>query len=112
MKIVKFRDYLVPLVLSGEKTSTWRLFDDKDLSKGDEIELREFEKTESFATAKIVKVIEKPFKALREEDMLGHEKFKSDKEMYDKYEYYYNQKVGPETIVKIIWFDDLKPLKF
>ena len=35
MKLVKFRDYLVPLVLSGEKDSTWRLFDDKGLSEGD-----------------------------------------------------------------------------
>jgi mRNA interferase MazF len=31
MEIVKFRDYLVPFVLSGEKTSTWRLFDYKEL---------------------------------------------------------------------------------
>ena len=42
MKVLKFREYLVPLVLSGEKDSTWRLFDDKDLSVGDEIELQVF----------------------------------------------------------------------
>lgn len=64
MKIVKFRDYLVPLILEGSKNSTWRLFDDKNLSVDDEIELREFGKENSFAKAKITKIIEKPFKNL------------------------------------------------
>jgi hypothetical protein len=105
MKIVKFRDYLVPLVLSGEKTSTWRLFDDKNLSIGDEIELREFGKENSFAKAKITKVIEKAFKDLSEDDKQGHEKFSSDGEMYAAYTGYYDTKVGPDSIVKIIWFE-------
>lgn len=39
MKTIKFRDYLVPLVLSGEKNSTWRLFDDKDIQVGDTVQL-------------------------------------------------------------------------
>lgn len=108
MKILKFRDYLVPLVLSGEKTSTWRLFDDKDLTVGDQIELREFGKSDSFALATIIKIVEKAFKDLTDEDMAGHETFSDDKEMYEKYEMYYKKKVGPETIVKIIWFDNLK----
>jgi hypothetical protein len=46
MKTLKFRDYLVPLILSGSKTATWRLFDDKDLAKGDAIQLLEFGKPE------------------------------------------------------------------
>lgn len=105
MKLVKFRDNLVPLVLSGKKNSTWRLFDDKYLSVGDEIELREFGKESSFARARIVKVIEKAFKNLSEGDKQGHEKFSSDNEMYETYTGYYNTKVGPDSIVKIIWFE-------
>lgn len=105
MKIVKFRDYLVPLILSGQKNSTWRLFDDKSLSLGDEIELREFEEDISFATAKITKVIEKPFRDLVEEDKEGHETFASDEEMYKTYSSYYKTIVNPDTKVKIIWFD-------
>jgi hypothetical protein len=108
MKLVKFRDNLVPLVLSGEKTSTWRLFDDKHLSVDDEIELREFSKENSFAKAKIIKVIEKAFKDLSEDDKQGHEKFSSDKQMYETYTGYYNTKVGPDSIVKIIWFELLE----
>ena len=104
MKIVKFRDYLVPLVLSGEKNSTWRLFDDKKLVSGDVIELREFGKESSFAKAKITKVIEKPFYELTEEDKIGHEKFRDDNEMYKTYSDYYKTEVGPDSIVKIIWF--------
>lgn len=105
MKLIKFRDYLVPLVLSGEKNSTWRLFDDKDLSKGDEIELREFGKDMSFARAKIIKVREKPFSDLTTADKVGHETFQNDEEMYETYSKYYQTRVGPETNVKIIWFE-------
>jgi hypothetical protein len=104
MKIVKFRDYLVPLVLSGEKNSTWRLFDDKNLSVGDEIELRESGKDHSFGKAKIIKVIEKPFKELDVTDKEGHESFRNDQEMYRTYTGYYHTPVGPDSIVKIIWF--------
>lgn len=104
MKVIKFRHYLVPLVLSGEKDITWRLFDDKDLSVGDDIELQIFAKNEPFAYGKIVKVIEKPFKKLSFEDKAGHEKFNSDQEMYATYSKYYKTEVGPETLVKIIWF--------
>lgn len=98
MKLVKFRDYLVPLVLSGQKNSTWRLFDDKDLSIGDDVELCEFGKDDSFATARITKVIEKPFGELKDDDKEGHETFSTDYEMYKTYSGYYN------TNVKIIWF--------
>ncbi len=105
MKIVKFKDYLVPLVLSGEKNSTWRLFDDKNLSVGDKLELREFGKDSSFATAIITKVIEKPFGKLTTADKEGHERFESDEQMYRTFSGYYNAEVNEETIVKIIWFE-------
>lgn len=96
---------MVPLVLSGEKNSTWRLFDDKSLVVGDEIELHEFGKDTSFASAKIIKVAEKPFGELTEADKEGHETFSSDKEMYKTYSGYYNTEVNSKTIVKIVWFE-------
>ena len=101
---MKFHDYLVPMVLSGEKTSTWRLFDDKDLSVGDNIHLKESGSLNHFADAVIVKVVEKKFEDLTEEDMVGHEKFNSVDEMYEKYGAYYNTDVGPSTMVKLNWF--------
>lgn len=110
MKLVKFRDYLVPLVLSGQKNSTWRLLDDKQLTVGDKIELREFGKDSSFATAEIIKVVEKPFGELTAKDKEGHETFKNDDEMYKTYSSYYDTRVSSSTVVKIIWFELLDRL--
>lgn len=104
MKVLKFRDYLVPFVLSGEKDSTWRLFDDKELSVGDDIELQVFVTNKPFAKAKIKKVIEKRFGDLTESDKQGHEKYKNDLEMYNEYSKYYKVLVDSGTLVKIIWF--------
>lgn len=39
MKTLKFRSHLADLILKGEKDVTWRLFDDKDLTIGDQLEL-------------------------------------------------------------------------
>ena len=105
MKVLKFRDYLVPLVLSGVKDSTWRLFDDKDLSIGDEIELQVFVTNKTFAKATITKVIEKRFGDLNDSDKQGHERYNSDEEMYAEYAKYYNVPVNPGKLVKIIWFE-------
>jgi hypothetical protein len=56
MKTIKFRDYLVPLVLSGEKNCTWRLFDDKDIQRGDNVSLINWNTKEPFANALNLKV--------------------------------------------------------
>ena len=39
MKTLKLDHELAKLVLSGQKTSTWRIYDDKDISVDDKIEL-------------------------------------------------------------------------
>lgn len=105
MKVIKFHKDLVPLVLSGEKKSTWRLFDDKDLSLGDEIELREFGVSNPFAKAKILKVVVKQFKDLTNIDKIGHEQYINDDEMYRTYSGYYKTEVDSESEVKIVWFE-------
>lgn len=110
MKTLKFRSYLVPLVLSGEKNSTWRLFDDKDLKVGDDVELLEFVTLRHFANAKLTIVIEKPFKDFTPEDKAGHEAFNTDQEMYENYKKYYKTDVGPDTLVKIMWFELVETL--
>lgn len=104
MKVIKFRDHLVPFVLSGEKSSTWRLFDDKNLTIGDMLELKEFSSERPFATAKIIEIVEKPLGELSDEDRVGHESFPNDEEMYKTFSIWYNRPVGPLTEVKIIRF--------
>lgn len=104
MKTLKFNPNLVSLVLSGEKTSTWRLWDDKDLEVGDKVSFLNSETKEEFAVGELVKVFEKQFKDLDADDWSGHEKFNSEREMYDSYSKFYNREVTPETLVKIIHF--------
>ncbi len=104
-KTLKFATDLIPLVLSGQKTSTWRLWDEKDLAVGDEVSLLDQITKQQFATAKIIKVIEKPLGELTEYDKKGHEKFANSEEMYQTYTKYYNRPVDQTTIVKIIWFE-------
>ena len=103
-KTLKFSPDLVPLVLSGEKTSTWRLFDDKDLKDGDEMIFIDWDGMQPFAEAMLTSVVVKPLDELSAEDKEGHEKFSSDEEMYATYSRYYKQPVGPETLVKIVRF--------
>jgi hypothetical protein len=96
--------YLVPLVLSGEKTSTWRLFDDKDLQNDDNLLLINKATGEEFAKAIITKIEEKKLKDLEESDFEGHEKFESEEKMYEAYRSYYGDKVTPDTIIKMVDF--------
>lgn len=103
-KTLKFEAELVPLVLSGEKGSTWRFWDDKDLKEGDVVTLIKRPEIVPFGKARIVSVIEKPIGQLTEEDKKGHEKFTSDKEMYRTYSRYYKRPITADTLIKIVRF--------
>jgi len=105
MKTLKFEDKLAKLILKGEKTTTWRLFDDKDLIEGDELILINSDTKEEFAKARIIELKEKKLKDLDDEDWQGHEEFVSDKEMYKVYSEYYNKEVIGDDLVKIIKFE-------
>ncbi|MFC1623537.1 ASCH domain-containing protein [Patescibacteria group bacterium] len=108
MKTLKFRKKLSELILKGGKNATWRLFDDKDLSAGDEVSFVVWETNEEFAKVKIIDVKETTFGELTDEDWKGHEKFNSEKEMYDTYSKYYNREVNKNSPVKIIKFELLR----
>ena len=103
-KTIKFRSHLAELVAKGEKTSTWRLFDDKDLSVGDIVDFINWDTGVKFAEAKLTDVYEKTLSTLEDADWVGHEKFASEEEMYATYKTYYGDGVGPDTVVKIIHF--------
>lgn len=105
MKTLKFRKALSELILAGEKNTTWRLFDDKDLSVGDIISFLVWETLEEFARVKITSVKESTFGKLTDEDWDGHEKFSSNGEMYKTYSEYYGRQVSSDSPVKIIKFE-------
>lgn len=104
MKTLKFADPLVPLVLSGQKTITWRLNDQKDLTVNDTLSCLRLDGSE-FAQAKILWVKTTTFKNLTLEDQEGHEKFSSNQEMLDTYSKYYNQPVNTDTVLKVVKFE-------
>ena len=104
-KTLKFAPHLVPLVLSGEKTTTWRLFDDKDLQKGDRLIFINKETGKEFAKAVITEVRETELGEVTEDDYDGHEKFESKEKMLEAYRGYYGLKVIPNSVLKIISFN-------
>ncbi len=104
MKTLKFRHILVKEVLDGKKISTWRLFDDKNLTKEDLIELIDWESKEKFADAIILEIKEKKLSEIEDSDFEGHEKFESKDIMLETYKKYYGDKVDWDTIVKMITF--------
>lgn len=104
MKALKFDPSLVHRVLSGEKTSTWRLFDDKNLAVGDRLVFINKESGEEFAIAVVTDVREKLLGDITTEDEVrqGHERFRSDQDRLDTYRGYYGDRVTPDTVVKMI----------
>src|SRR5579871_237294 len=111
MKTLKFDHDSSELIMSGKKNSTWRLFDDKDLSVDDEIKLVDKLDPNEPSTWKIIgqgrvkEVIEKKLQDITEADMAGHEHYSSKDEMLGAYRTYYGNRVDLETIVKIVFFD-------
>jgi len=105
MKTLKFRETLSKLILAGEKDTTWRLFDDKNLMAGDAVSLITWETKQEFARAKIISIRETTLGELSAEDWEGHERFSSEEEMYTTYSRYYNRLVTKDTLVKVIRFE-------
>jgi len=111
MKTLKFDHSAAQQVLNGLKTSTWRLYDDKDLSVNDDIKV--IDKVDPnnastwlvIGTAKVREVIEKKLADVTREDMEGHQIFASSNEMLDHYRSLYGERVQLDTPVKIILFD-------
>jgi len=110
MKTLKFDHALALRIVRGEKTSTWRLYDDKDLSVNDAVQL--IDKVDSsrpvtwcsVGTARIESIIQKRLGDILPEDYEGHERFKTPQAMLATYRSYYGPQVDEHTPVKIIRF--------
>ncbi|MBP9822331.1 MAG: ASCH domain-containing protein [Candidatus Pacebacteria bacterium] len=108
MKSLKFKPHLIEKILDGSKTTTWRLFDDKNLETGDEFEIINSDTKEVVGTGAIKYVTIKMLKDLDSADLDGHEKYENKEVMLENLRQYYGDKVNLETIVKIIKFELLK----
>ncbi len=111
MKKLKLDHELAELVLNGQKWSTWRMFDDKDLSVNDEVELIDKVKPDDpeawipIGIARINQIIERRLGDIEESDLDGREGFESREEMLRKFQRNYGANVTFDTPVKIIHFD-------
>lgn len=104
-KPLKFRSETIKAIQSGESDITWRLFDDKDLMVGDVIDLINVTTDKKFGEAEITEVREKKMAEIGEDDMDESERYDSPEEMYAAYkEYYAEEDIGPDTMVKVVRF--------
>ena len=99
MKTLKFGKDLIPKILSEEKTTTWRLFDDKDLQVGDKLVLIEKKSGKEFARATITEI-----RLSEIEEAAWQGKYEKKEDMYDEFKKYYGLAVTPKSILKIIVF--------
>ena len=104
MKVLKFSPSLADKILSRKKTSTWRLFDDKELEEGDVIALFDRATGKQFALATIISVTIKTLGTLTDADWEGHERYVSEEAMYAQYRTYYGDKVNENSELKMITF--------
>ena len=104
MKIIKFKDFKCQLILEGTKTSTMRIFDEKDLEVNDELELFNSDTNEVFSKALITEIILKKLGEVDDLDLVGHEKWESREDMLKTLQGFYDDKVDFNNLVKIVRF--------
>ncbi len=105
VKTLKFAPELVPLILNGTKTVTWRLFDDKNLAPGDHLDFTDKATGKKFATAEITAIREKPLGDIDDHDFAeGHERYADRAAMVAEFRKYYGEMADENTRVKIIKF--------
>lgn len=110
MKTLKLDHDLALLVESGKKSTTWRLYDDKDLSINDTVQLidkvdpKDATTWRTIGKARINSIIQKRLGDIVAEDYEGHESFASKQQMLETYRKYYGPQVDEQTPIKIIRF--------
>lgn len=110
MKKLKLDHSLAEQIRSGKKTSTLRLFDDKDLSVNDSVLL--IDKVDSanpsswkeIGTATINQVVERRLGDLTEEDLASQGIYANKQAVIADFQKLYGQNVTAQTPVKIIQF--------
>jgi hypothetical protein len=101
-KTLKFQPQHIQTILSQEKITTPRMFDDKNLVAGDIVDFVNTETGEKFASGKIIGVREMTFQEM------VYDAVEVD-EVYNQYKQYYRRDIKPKDIVKWIDFDIIKP---
>lgn len=110
MKQLKLKSWMKDDLLTGKKTKTWRMFDEKNLGLGDEVQFVDSETNQTIAVAVITEVVEKKFGEISEVDFDGHNPYPSREAMLETYRDYYGDRVNWDTVIKMITFQLKKEL--
>jgi ribonuclease HI len=112
MKTLKFNHDDAQEILQAKKDTTWRLYDDKDISVDDQLKI--IDKAEPnnpsawqvIGQGKVIEIVEKKMGSLTPEDMTmaGHREFRTLDDALETYKGYYGDRVSLDTPVKIIRF--------
>lgn len=104
MKVLRFTEELARKILNGTKTVTWRMFDDKDLAAGDEIEFRVSGSDEVVAHGVIEAVNIKTLGTVDPSDYSVGQEPSSPEQLLEEFRGYYGDRVTLDTPLKIIAF--------
>lgn len=111
MKTLKFITEQIADIESGKCTTTWRLFDDKDLNVGDQLQFVNSDNGSVFGYATINEIVVKRILDINEQDKLGHRVYENDQAMLDDFRRFYGPDVGPKSIIKVVKYSFTKQLK-
>jgi hypothetical protein len=102
MKPIGYADDLVPLILSGQKTLTYRL-DSRfnEISVGDTVEFRNSQNEKVIGKLKIISIEKTTFGKLPI-DRPGHEKYQSKEEQREIFKSYYGDTFTDDSEVTIL----------
>lgn len=111
MKKLKLDHAAAQKVLSGKVSSTWRLYDDKDLTVNDAVAL--IDKVDPAApqtwrvigVATITRVVEKRIGDIEQSDMRAGEDFDSPEILLEAMRQRYGMNVEWDTAIKLVYFD-------
>lgn len=118
MKQLKFNHSFAELIRQGKKTATFRMYDDKDLSVDDQVELLDKADPDRPATwksigvARIDSIVEKRLSAISDADLRECEQYDSRDEMLEVYRKYYGDQITFDMPVKVIQFTIIDPKVF
>ncbi len=110
MKTLKLDHELAQQIADGQKTSTWRINDEKDISVNDEVQLIDKVDAHNRSTwrpigvATVDTVVQKRVGELTLEDMEGHEKYGSIDSLLEVFRGYYGSGITEQTPIKLISF--------
>jgi hypothetical protein len=103
-KTLKFKTHLVGPILDRTKRITWRVFDDKQLSVGDQLSLVNSDTGAEFGEAVVELDTLSTLGRMYLEDSDAHEAYESESQMIALFKGYYGDSVNAATEVKVIEF--------